>query len=290
MLKRPTPHPVLSAVRIAFTVLLAVHVFISAWLVATVDGAYTEGKPSPTEVHSLVAIDKDQTVIDVEITKATSFFAYTLSRDGSAEAPSNQTMDDEEKEDGKPSSTVDWLSLGRGLVTCSLVLLVVSEILVITHVRFASWLRFGAFMLTLLMIFIVFPASYMFDLGSSASPAENTPGFELDGTSFVHVETSSDRGLKWIGFELDTSFSGYDLGLVAEENRTSVVAAAPPEGSEDAASFIAFESTFSIAYGKNLDALFVLPALWFILPSNKPKPSTENEVAPTPGIEPGSQE
>ena len=71
MLKRPTPHRVLSGVRVGFTVLLAVHVFISAWLVVTVDGAYTEGKPSPTEVHSLVAIDKDQTVIDVEITKAT---------------------------------------------------------------------------------------------------------------------------------------------------------------------------------------------------------------------------
>lgn len=269
MLKRPTPHPVLSAARIGMTLLLVTHVFISAWLVATVDGAYTDGKPAPTEVHSLVAIDKDQTMIDVEIEKATSFFVYTLSRDNSAQAPSNQTSDQTGQDETREPSTIEWLSLGRGLVTASLILLVLSEVLVIAQLRFARWFRFGSFMLVLLMMFIVFPTSYMFDLGSNTSAAENTPGFELDGTSFVHIETSSSTGLKWIGFELDTAFSGYDLGLVAEENRSSVINAPPETGSTDASSYIAFSSTFSIEYGKNLDALFVLPALWFILPSSK---------------------
>ncbi len=277
MLKRPTPHPVLSAIRISLTCLLAVHVFISAWLVATVDGAYTEGKPSPTEVHSLVAIDKDQTLIDVEITKATAFFSYALSRDSTAEAPSNQSSDSEANEEEKESSALDYLRVGRGAVTAALMLLVISEVLVLTHVRFATWFRFGSFMLVLLTVFVVFPTSYMLNLGNSASPAENTPGFELDGTSFVHVETSSHTGLKWIGFELETSFSGYDLGLVAEENRTRVVAEPPLEGSDDASSFVAFESTFSISYGKNLDALFVLPLLWLILPSSKPAVLAEEE-------------
>ena len=73
MLPRPRPHRAFGVVRLSVTVLLAVHVFISAWLVATVEGAYTEGKPAPTEAHSLVAIDKDQTMIDVEIKKRPRF-------------------------------------------------------------------------------------------------------------------------------------------------------------------------------------------------------------------------
>ena len=64
--------------------------FISAWLVATVEGTYTEGKPAPAEVHSLVAIDKDQTMIDVEIKKATPLFLYTLTRDADASVPINE--------------------------------------------------------------------------------------------------------------------------------------------------------------------------------------------------------
>ena len=84
MLPRPAPHRAFGAVRLSITVLLAVHVFISAWLVATVEGTYTEGKPAPAAVHSLVAIDKDQTMIDVEIKNATPLFLYTLTRDADA--------------------------------------------------------------------------------------------------------------------------------------------------------------------------------------------------------------
>ena len=91
MLMRPTPRPLLSALRVTATIFLAAHVFISAWLVATVDAAYTEGKPSPTHIHSLVAVDKDQTLIDVDIQQATSLLLYSLSRDGSAQA-SNETV------------------------------------------------------------------------------------------------------------------------------------------------------------------------------------------------------
>ena len=87
MLPRPRPHRAFGVVRLSVTALLAVHVFISAWLVATVEGTYTEGKPAPTEAHSLVAIDKDQTMIDIEIKKATSFFFYTLERDPDATVP-----------------------------------------------------------------------------------------------------------------------------------------------------------------------------------------------------------
>ena len=95
MLPRPRPHRAFGAIRLAVTAFLAIHVFISAWLVATVEGVYTEGKPAPTEAHSLVAIDKDRTMIDVEIKKATSFFFYALERDGDASVPVNSSSTSE---------------------------------------------------------------------------------------------------------------------------------------------------------------------------------------------------
>ena len=62
--------------------------------------------------------------------------------------------------------------------------------------------------------------------------------------SFVHTNASSDFSLVWLGIELEADFSGYDLGLVEPENRTTVAAQVPEEGSKDASSFIVFESTF----------------------------------------------
>ena len=282
MLPRPTPHPAFGAVRLAVTAFLAVHVFISAWLVATVEGAYTEGRPAPTEVHSLVAIDKDRTMIDVEIKKATSFFVYTLIRDGDASVPVNESGEQDAPQsnnESEPASSESteaeqeraWLDIGRQSVMGALVVLVLSEALMLTKMRWRHHVRTLAFLATLVAFSVVFPACYMLELGGGGEDedetATNTPGAELETVSFVHTNSSSDVSLVWLGLQLDADYSGYDLGLVEPENRTAVVAAVPEPGSEDASSFIAFESTFQIQLGKNLDSLLVLPLMWYLMPA-----------------------
>lgn len=280
MLPRPTPHPAFGAVRLAVTAFLAVHVFISAWLVATVEGAYTEGRPAPTEVHSLVAIDKDRTMIDVEIRKATSFFVYTLIRDGDASVPVNESGEQDAPQANNGSETAPsesteeekraWLDLGRQSVMVALVVLVLSEALMLTGMRWRHHIRTLAFLSTLVAFSVVFPACYMLELSGGEGEDEtatNTPGAEIETVSFAHTNASSDVSLVWLGFQLDAGFSGYDLGLVEEENRTAVVASIPEPGSKDASSYIAFESTFQIQLGQNLDALLILPFVWYILPA-----------------------
>ena len=86
------------------------------------------------------------------------------------------------------------------------------------------------------------------------------------------------------------AFSGYDLGLVDPDNRSNVTAAPPAEESEDARSFLALESTFSVGFGKNMDALLLVPMVWWMCPSVQRLTKDMGELAPTPGIEPGSQE
>ena len=273
MLKRPRHHPALDVVRLCVTVLFAVHVFISAWLVATVDGVYTEGKPAPTEIHSLVVVDKDQSYVDVKVEKATAFILYTFARDRVSEQHQNATTSTQSHD---ASSSIDWLEIGRGMVSVSLLLVVLSEVMVLLGLQYSQRIRVLILLLAIFSLFILFPLSYALDLSASTSVAQSTPGFELEDTSFAHVNTSSDSRLLWLGLAIDGKFSGYDLGLVAAENRSDVIVNPPVDGTPDAKSFIAFESTFSISFGKNIDALFVLPLTWFFLPS-KPPPKTLKE-------------
>ena len=269
------------------TAFLAVHVFISAWLVATAEGIYTEGRPSPTEAHSLIAIDNDQTIIDIEIKRATAFFFYALERDGDAAVPVNETTSsnqtnagdtgdepngpDEAKEQGEKEER-EWLSLGRQSIKLGLVFLVLSELLMLSSFRWRHHVRSLAFLGTLVAFSVVFPACYMLELSGGGdeeedSTATNTPGANLETVSFVHTNSSSDFSFIWLGVQLEADFSGYDLGLVEPENRTSVAENVPANGSKDAKSFIAFESTFDIQLGKNLDSLLILPLMWYLLPA-----------------------
>ncbi|MEL0181645.1 MAG: hypothetical protein VW872_01125 [Candidatus Poseidoniales archaeon] len=288
MLPRPQPHRAFGFLRLGVTVLLAVHVFISAWLVATVEGTYTEGKPAPTEAHSLVAIDKDRTMIDVEIKKATSFFFYTLERDSDAtvpvsddESPSNGSASNassdaadgnEGERDASNSQDREWLELGRQSVTVALALMVLGEALMFTGLRWRHHLRTLGFLSAIVAFAVIFPASYMLELTGGLgddedATASNTPGANLETVTFVHTNASSDASVTWLGFELEADFSGYDLGLVAPENRTAVAEAVPEPGSKDASSYIAFESSFNVQLGKNLDSLLVLPFMWYLLPA-----------------------
>ena len=285
MLPRPAPHRAFGAVRLSITVFLAVHVFISAWLVATVEGTYTEGKPAPAEVHSLVAIDKDQTMIDVEIKRATPLFLYTLSRDADASVPADNNGTDASSDDASSDTRDDetndasqtdraWLDIGRQSVNVALVLMVLGEALMVTSLRWRHHLRSLGFLAAIAAFTIVFPACYMLELTGGTDEdedrtASNTPGANLETVTFVHTNASSDASLTWLGFQLEADFSGYDLGLVVPENRTTVAEAVPEPGSKDAGSFIAFESSFNVQLGKNLDSLLVLPFMWYLMPAMK---------------------
>ena len=290
---RPPAHPLMGFVRTLFVTLLCVHVFISAWLVATVDAVYTQGRPAPTEVHSLVAVDREQTLVDVRMEKATSFILYNLARDGSVSAPDGNESDGAMESDEGSGPNRDWLSLGRSAVTWSLVALVLVEVLSLRRSRTTTVLRWMAFGAALSAVFVAFPASYVASLdgfGDSGNASDASPGVELENSAFVHTESRTTVRPMWIGVEVSMAFSGYDLGLVDPDNRSNVTAAPPAEESEDARSFVALESTFSVGFGKNMDALLLVPLVWWMCPSVQRLTKDLDEVAPTPGIEPGSQE
>ncbi len=297
---RPSHSRIGDITRLGFTILVVIHVLISAWLVVDFEGRYTEGKPAPTNVNALVAIDSEKTLIDVEMENSTSFILYMLYRDYSEpDIETNQSQDesdssDSNKEDGKEEKGSDkedkeWLKFGRNTVFIMMILLIISEILVFFGIPFKSTIRAIIWFFLLASFAILIPATYVLDLVGDDGKGDDDGEDEKSNTdslaqetfiettetgSMAHEENSVETSLIPFGIQFDMMFSGYDLGLVEPENYSSVRVKQPEENSTDAESFIKFESNLQLKYGKNIPSLLLIPLVWFILPSkpkNKPK-------------------
>ncbi|MBT3421072.1 MAG: hypothetical protein HON16_05210 [Euryarchaeota archaeon] len=275
--------------RLSFTVLVVIHVLISAWLVVDFEGQYTEGKPSPTNVNALIAVDNEKTLIDVEMENSTSFILYMLFRDYSEpEVESNQTenqSDDSTKtKDSGDVESKEWLKLGRNMVFITMILLIISEILVIIGIPLRATLRAFMWISLVASFAIVIPSTYVLDLvgdgddkedeeedkGVTNSLSQETFVQSTETGSMAHEDNSIDSELVLWGVQFNMMFSGYDLGLVEPENYSAVREQPPEENSTDASSFVKFESNLKLKYGKNIPSVLLIPLAWFLLPA-KPK-------------------
>ena len=72
-------------------------------------------------------------------------------------------------------------------------------------------------------------------------------------------------------------YAGYDLGLVEEDNRSSVRKAPPEPGTKDAASYVKFDSTLSLRFGPSVVLLLALPVLWLLAPSGRTQKGLSDE-------------
>jgi hypothetical protein len=288
MALRPQHSRVGDVLRVTGTVLIAIHLVLSAWLVIQFEGQYTEGQPAPTKVKALVAIDKEQTLIDVEMENATSFLLYMLFRD--YDEPANSTQPNSEDSsfgDSTKSSSkseqkddTEWLKFGRKATLISLVLLCLSECLIIAGIPFRATLR-AALMFGVVASFLFLPAAYVMDLtggdeggdgDEKDSIADETFVAQTEQGAMAHEKSSVESSLLMTGVRLELMFSGYDLGLVEPSNYSAVRSEPPSENDTDARSYVEFHSNLDLKFGKNLPSLFIIPLLWFFFPA---KPRTE---------------
>ena len=288
MALRPQHSRVGDVLRVTGTVLIAIHLVLSAWLVIQFEGQYTEGQPAPTKVKALVAIDKEQTLIDVEMENATSFLLYMLFRDYDEPANSTQpnsedsSFDDSTKSSSKSEQKDDteWLKFGRKATLISLVLLCLSECLIIAGIPFRATLR-AALMFGVVASFLFLPAAYVMDLTGGDEGGDGDEKDSIADETFVarteqgamaHEKSSVESSLLMTGVRLELMFSGYDLGLVEPSNYSAVRSEPPSENDTDARSYVEFHSNLDLKFGKNLPSLFIIPLLWFFFPA---KPRTE---------------
>ena len=272
-------HPVLAWLRTVLVCLVALNASASIWLIVEFDGQYTEGVPAPARIHALAGIDDENTLIDISIENSSRFFVYQLIRDdvepeNGSENPDDETtnempVDDEETDD----ESVSQLDRARNWIKLSIGLLILIELMV-AFVGINPWFRTIGFLAVLVAFIIVLPLSFIGDNPNFASPGES-PNSEVEEDDeregdFVHEEVGFDLGIRLGGFEVSMFYSGYDLGLVDEENRSEVRENPPEEGTRDAASFVKLDSSLSIRYGPAVVLLAILPILWIISPSSRP--------------------
>lgn len=292
---RPSPSLAGSVIRGAATVLIVIHIMMSAWLVVQFDGRYTEGRPSPTNIKALVAVDDEQTLIDVKMENSTSFVMYMLTRDYE-EPPSNETSTDQPDSSSSTDSgeSEERLSQARLFTKACLMLMILAELAMLLGLRFRGTLRGVSWAAVLLCFLVVLPGAYLSDLtggvGSEDSDErKNTSNNDLANETFVaqteegsmvHGTSDIKLSLAPLGVHIDMMFNGYDLGLVEKSNQSAVRAEAPEPDSKDASSWVQFESRLTAKAGKNIQSLFILPVLWLVFPAmSLKKEDSSSEVA-----------
>jgi len=258
---RQPPSNLSSWIRVFVAAFIALHITQSAWLVVEFDGEYTEGRPAPTEFHALIAMDKDQTLIDVDIEKATAFLLYSHTRNSSMDGNETSTQENTTT----ASEDTNYLENSKSITLLFLMLIVLSEILIMINLRFAMQIRASVWTITLLCFVLLLPISFIADLGDG----DQNYYSNSEEKYFAHESTTTDMDLYLLGVSVEMEYSGYDLGLVAVENHSAVIESPPEPGTKDAQSFIKFDSVFSAGTGKNINSLFVLPLTWFFLSTGK---------------------
>ena len=292
---RPAPSHVGTAVRGVATILIVIHILMSAWLVVQFDGRYTEGRPSPTNIKAIIAVDDEQTLIDIKMENSTSFVLYMLVRDydepkQNETTPSEQPTQSSDSSEDEPSK--DRLDQARLFTKACLSLLVLSELVMLFGFRLRATLRGVVWSSVLLCFLVLLPGAYLSDLtgGEEGGQSESTSNDSLANETFVaqtedgamvHGTSSVDLSLAPLGVHVDMMFNGYDLGLVEKSNQSTVRAEAPEEGSKDASSWIQFESRLTAKAGKNIQSLFILPVLWLVFPAVSLRQKTEPEDHPS---------
>ena len=254
---RPSPSPAGTVIRGAATVLIVIHIMMSAWLVVQFDGRYTEGRPSPTNIKAIVAVDDERTLIDVKMENSTSFVLYMLTRDYE-EPPSNETSTDQPDSSSSTDSgeSEERLSQARLFTKACLVVMILAELAMLLGLRFRGTLRGVSWTAVLLCFLVILPGAYLSDLtggdgSEDSNERKNTSNNDLANETFVaqteegsmvHGTSEIKLSLAPLGVHIDMMFNGYDLGLVEKANQSAVRAEAPEPDSKDASSWVQFES------------------------------------------------
>ena len=293
---RPAPSHVGTAVRGVATILIVIHILMSAWLVVQFDGRYTEGRPSPTNIKAIIAVDDEQTLIDIKMENSTSFVLYMLVRDydepkQNETTPSEPPAQSSSSEEDEPPK--DRLNQARLFTKACLSLLVISELVMLFGLRLRATLRGVVWSSVLLCFLVLLPGAYLSDLAggeegdeeskssSNDSLANETFVAQTEDGAMVHGTSSVDFSLAPLGVHVDMMFNGYDLGLVEKSNQSTVRGEAPEAGSKDASSWVQFESRLTAKAGKNIQSLFILPVLWLAFPAASLRQKTEPEDHPS---------
>ena len=244
-----------SSILVLIFVVLTAGLWFSDWFVISGEGVYTEGLEREPTILIEYTIDSSQESVSISLENATPLLNYWMER-VEIEADGESGSDNSNNaESGSDSEANPQLPLIRAVIGIMILLCLVSTV---ESFRNGSllWLRFGGaiwiFIGLVLIIGVPFAAANDFGFfadDSSTGGFDSSTDGEVSASQFAHYESSSDTGLSLAGLNFEFDSVGYDLGLLAKEDRQAVTDNAPKAGEAGYESLIRFHGELSSGFG-----------------------------------------
>ena len=254
-----------------FATLLLAAVFLlmawsGSWFEIVAEGTYTEGLDREPTIRTQYMIDNSQESFEMSIENATPLLLYWLEREDVSPEPaspggnsSDIPTDPPSSDGGSDACSGSCLDRARSLV--GLTMLALFAALCLSSARPTTPLRAAAALVWLLgtvVILTAVPLAAAADFGISGGEdvgGSSTGGFDtnaqetIEVDQFAHFEQDGDMGLSFDGISFTYDSVGFDLGLLAEEDRQAVIESAPAEGEPGYESLIGFHGEMTIGPG-----------------------------------------
>ena len=252
------------------TLLLAAAFLLMAWsgswFEIVAEGTYNEGLDREPTIRTQYMIDNSQESFEMSIENATPLLLYWLEREDVSQEPdspgensSDIPADTPPSEGNSDPCSGSCLDRARSLV--GLTMLALFTALYLSSARPTTPLRAAAALVWLLgtvVILTAVPLAAAADFGISGGEdvgESSTGGFDtntqetVEVDQFAHFEQDGDMGLSFNGISFTYDSVGFDLGLLAEEDRQAVIESAPTEGEPGYESLIGFHGEMTIGPG-----------------------------------------
>ena len=238
----------------------------STWFEITAVGTYTDGLEREPTIRTHYMIDNSHESFEMSIENSTPLLLYWIEREDVSTEPTTQEENSSDIPTEPPSSdggsdpcSGSCLDRARGLV--GLTMLALFAALCLSSARPTIPLRAAAALVWLLgtvVILTAVPLAAAADFGISGGEdvgESSTGGFDTNAQEtvevdqFAHFEQDGDMGLSFDGISFTYDSVGFDLGLLAEEDRQAVIESAPTEGEPGYESLIGFHGEMTIGPG-----------------------------------------
>ena len=259
----------MSSSRPAITALAGLFLLIawsSMWFEIAAVGTYTDGLEREPTIRTHYMIDNSHESFEMSIENSTPLLLYWIEREDVSTEPTTQEGNSSDIPTEPPSSdggsdpcSGSCLDRARGLV--GLTMLALFAALCLSSARPTIPLRAAAALVWLLgtvVILTAVPLAAAADFGISGGEdvgESSTGGFDTNAQEtvevdqFAHFEQDGDMGLSFDGISFTYDSVGFDLGLLAEEDRQAVIESAPTKGEPGYESLIGFHGEMTIGPG-----------------------------------------
>ena len=238
-------------------VFLSMGVWTSAWFEIHGKGTYTEGIEREPSIVIEYSIDSSQESISLSLENATPLLQYWRNRETIA---NTDTTDQQQQENDSENTESDEKSSSLEIVRIVVaMIIIIFGLCLFEAVRKSSWfwskVSYVAWFILGLSILIQVPMSAISDFGLNEDGESSTGGFdsanndEVSVNQFAHYSSDSGIGIEFFSINFEYTSQGYDLGLLAEEDRQLVIQTPPNVGEEGYESYIKFDAEMKAGPG-----------------------------------------